>query len=89
MGTIIVRHRVADFDTWKTAYNEHNTMREQYGINDVSLHRDADDPSMVSVILKADDLDKAREFAASADLREAMEGAGVISQPDIWFTTDA
>jgi hypothetical protein len=89
MSTIIVRHRVADFDAWKIAYDEHGAMRSEYGISDVSLHRDADDPSMVSVILKADDLGRAREFASTDDLREAMESAGVISQPEIWFTTDA
>jgi hypothetical protein len=89
MGTIIVRHRVADFDAWKTAYDEHSAVRSQHGISNVSLHRDETDPSMVSVILSADDLGRAREFAASDELREVMTTAGVISEPDIWFTTDA
>jgi hypothetical protein len=88
MSTIIVRHRVADFDTWKTAYDEHGAMRRQYGITDVSLHRDETDPSMVSIILAADDPGRAREFASSDDLREVMTRAGVVSEPDIWFTTD-
>jgi hypothetical protein len=88
MSTIIVRHRVADFDAWRAAYEDHGSTRKQYGITDRSLHRDDDDPNMVTAVLAAGDLDRARDFVASADLKEAMERAGVISQPEIWFTND-
>ena len=32
-----------------------------------------------------DDLEKARQFVQSEDLRQAMESAGVSDQPDIYF----
>jgi hypothetical protein len=89
VGTMIVRHRVADFDAWRRVYEDHGRVRNRYGIGEGSLHRDADDPSMVTVVLKAADLGPAREFAGTADLKDTMLRAGVISEPEIWFTNDA
>jgi hypothetical protein len=49
------------------------------------LLRNADDPNEVILLFEADDLQKAKEFAASADLREKMQEAGVVDKPDIYF----
>ncbi len=37
------------------------------------------------ILFEAKDLGRAKKFAESADLREAMEKAGVIDKPDIYF----
>jgi hypothetical protein len=34
-------------------------------------------------------VDEARAFAGSARLREAMSEAGVVGDPEIWFTEQA
>jgi len=39
------------------------------------------------LLFEADDIQKAKEFAVSADLRETMQKAGVIDKPDIYFLT--
>jgi len=39
----------------------------------------------VILLFSAQDLDKAKAFAASPDLRERMEKAGVPTSPDIYF----
>jgi hypothetical protein len=39
----------------------------------------------VFLLFEADDIQKAKEFAASPDLRETMQEAGVIDKPDIYF----
>ena len=88
MATVIVRHRVADFDDWKRIYDEHKRTRDEYGLAERSLHRDEDDANMVSIIYSADDLARARELVSSDDLRETMRRAGVVSQPEIWLRND-
>ncbi len=88
MSTIIIRHRVSDFDTWRPIYEDHGSVRRQYQLTDVSLHRDDEDPNMVTAIFKTDDLERAREFLATPDLKETMGRAGVTSEPEIWFTND-
>lgn len=89
MSSIIIRHRVADFDTWKAAYDQHGSVRRDHGLVDSSLLRDEDDANMVTIVLTTDDLGRAREFLGSDDLREVMDGAGVESQPDVWIANDA
>jgi hypothetical protein len=39
----------------------------------------------VILLFEADDLQKAKEFAASADLREKMQETEVVDKPDIYF----
>ena len=87
MGTIFVRHQVADYDAWKVGFDEHGRVRREYGIADAGLYRDVSDPSIVTMLLTTDDLDRANEFLSSDDLRETMTKLGVVSAPDIWITT--
>ena len=48
----------------------------------------AADPREVLLLLAWDDLERARLFVDSDDLREALIRAGVAEQPDIWFLED-
>jgi hypothetical protein len=89
MSSIFIRHRVADFDTWKAAFDEHGSVRRDHGLVDTSLLRDEDDANMVTVILSTDDTARAREFLASDNLRQAMDGAGVTSKPELWVANEA
>lgn len=89
MPTMIVRHTVADYDRWKPAYDQHKSFRREFGITDVGLYRDAVAPNEVVIVFGADDLERAHEFAASENLREAMQRAAVISEPTIWFLDEA
>jgi hypothetical protein len=89
VSSIIIRHRVADFDVWKAAFDEHGTARRDHGLVDTGLLRDEDDANMVTILLNTDDTARAREFLASDSLRETMSGAGVVSQPDVWIANDA
>jgi len=49
----------------------------------VHLLRDASDPNMVVLFFKAADEVRAKAYAASADLKEAMCKAGVEGQPEM------
>jgi hypothetical protein len=89
VSTIIIRHRVADFDVWKAAFDEHGSVRRDHGLADTGLLRDEEDASMVTILLSTDDTARAREFLASDSLRETMQGAGVVSQPEVWIANDA
>jgi hypothetical protein len=41
------------------------------------------------ILLEWDDLEKARQFAQSEDLRQTMQRAGVLDQPDVYFLNEA
>jgi hypothetical protein len=88
MASMFIRHRVADYARWKAAVDEHQATRVKAGFTGHSLHRDALDPNVIIIALRSTDVTRAQQFAASADLRAAMEQAGVQGQPEIWFGED-
>ena len=88
MPHLLVRHRVDDYAKWRPVFDDHASMREQYGSNGGQVFRSADDPNDVVMLFEVDDLDRAREFVGSDGLREAMESAGVVGRPDVYFLNE-
>jgi hypothetical protein len=85
MPYLLVRHKVADYSKWKTAYDGHSPARQKAGLKEEHLLRNIDDPNEVILLFQAGEIKKAKEFSESADLREAMQNAGVVDKPDIYF----
>jgi hypothetical protein len=85
MPYVLVRHKVSDFSKWKPAYDAHLPARQKAGLKEEHLLRNTDDPNEVVLLFEAKDIEKAKEFASSADLREAMQSAGMVDKPDIYF----
>ena len=84
---ILVKHRVADYDTWKKAFDSHQSARKDASCLGHHINRGADDQNLVYVYLPATDADKVKAFADSPDLAEAMKKAGVEGPPTIRFMT--
>ena len=82
---VMIRHKVADFAKWKFAYDAHAAARQSAGLNEKHLLRNIDNPNEVVLLYTAEDLKKAQAFAASSDLREAIQRAGVVEKPDVYF----
>ena len=89
MAHILVRHKVADFDKWKSVFDEHSTMRKDNGSKGGVVFRSSDDPNEVVVLLEWENLEKARQFVQSEDLKQAMQRAGVTDPPSITFLDEA
>jgi hypothetical protein len=87
MPYVLFRSKVEDFAKWKVAFDQHQAMRKGAGLTERHVLRNADNPNEVFMLLEASDLDKARAFAGSADLRQRMQEAGVADKPDIYFLT--
>jgi heme-degrading monooxygenase HmoA len=85
MTTVAVRHRVADYDTWKIGYDEHGVTRKEHGCTGDMLLRDANDPNEVLILTFWPTLANAQAFATDPGLPEVMKNAGVVSEPRIEF----
>ena len=85
MVHVLIRHKVADFAKWKPIYDAHSSARQNAGLREEYLLRNVDDPNEVILLFSAEDLEKAKTFAASDDLRQAMQKAGVSDKPDVYF----
>jgi hypothetical protein len=88
MAHMLVRHKVADFDKWKSVYEDHRSAREAAGLRDLHLWRNEDDPSEVLLLFEVSDVEKAKRFAGSPDAKEKMETAGVQELPDVVFLSE-
>ena len=87
--TMFIRHRVAEFDTWHQVYKDVAPMQQAGGVLAESVYQATNDPNDVTVSHEFASESEARSFAASQDLKAAMERAGVIEQPTIWITARA
>lgn len=83
MVAIAVRHKVADFDKWLAAYNEHSAARVKHGqISDV-VYPNLEAGGDVLIVTEWDSAESFERFAAEVNISEVMKNAGVISAPDI------
>ncbi len=85
MASVFIRHHVKDFATWKPFFDEHEPTRRANGLEGHRLYRGMDDPNDITVVFRTADLERAKKFAASGDLRSIMERAGVEGPPQIWY----
>lgn len=82
---MLIRHKVGDFKTWKAGYDTHYPKRVEAGLTEKYLLQTADDPNEVVLLFEVQDINRAKAFAASTELRERMQEVGVADKPDIYF----
>jgi hypothetical protein len=86
MGMMIVRHKVRDYGEWRPIFDQHAEMQRGAGLLNPRVYHSADsNKSEIVVVFDTEDTKKAKELAASVDLKEAMEKAGVLDTPTIYF----
>lgn len=85
MVTVFVRHRFREYEKWKRIYDELAPLRKQMGVVGASVHRDLNDKEAVIVTHRFKDVNSARAFAGSQELRAAVMSAGAVSAPEIWY----
>ena len=89
MPYVLVRHKVADYTTWKTMFDEGELGRRAGGCTGGYGFRNADDPNEVFILREATDREQARHAAQSEEMRQSMQRAGVADQPDLYFLEEA
>jgi hypothetical protein len=86
MTTLAVQHSVADFDTWKTAFDGHGSVRTQYGATDVRVLHDG---NSILVTMDFPDAAAVEAFMADPSLGEAMAKGGVVGAPTVSVLVEA
>ena len=86
MGMMIVRHKVSDYGQWRPLFDQHAEMQRAAGLINPRVYHSADsNKSEIVVVFDTEDTKKAKDFAASTDLKKAMDEAGVLDAPTIYF----
>jgi heme-degrading monooxygenase HmoA len=84
MPALLIRQKVTDYAAWRPLFDEQHDTRRAHGCQRSRLFRSSSDPNEVLILLEWDNLERARLFAQSDDLREEMTGAAVLDDPDLW-----
>ena len=82
---MIVRHKVKDYGQWRPIFDQHVEMQRGAGLLNPRSIIPPTAISEIVVVFDTEDTKKSKEFAASADPKEAMEKAGVLDTPTIYF----
>ena len=84
-ATLIVRHPVADYATWRAVYDSEavKALHSKYGVSSAKVLRSPDDSNDVLVLHDFTEVDQANAFAADPALQEAMSRGGVSAPPRI------
>jgi antibiotic biosynthesis monooxygenase (ABM) superfamily enzyme len=89
MAYMFVRHNVKDYEAWKSVFDSVSDLRKRNGEKSYQILRQGNGSKELVALFKWDNLDNARKYAASPELKAAMERAGVIGKPEILFLEEA
>jgi heme-degrading monooxygenase HmoA len=89
MAFMLVKHSVQDYEAWKSVFDSVSDLRRRNGEKSYQILRPENGSKEVVALFEWDNLNNARKYAASAELKEAMQRAGVVGKPEISFLEQA
>jgi hypothetical protein len=87
MVTLFVRHRVADYQTWRAVFDEFFATRSSVGVTAEAVYQGVSDPNDVTLILTLPTAPAAEAFLENPELVAALRKAGVVGTPAAWLAT--
>lgn len=85
MATMIVNHKVADFNTWKSVFDSLYTTRKNYGCTGEKIYRGSNDPNELVIFTQWGNPDEAKQYGSSQELKDAFKNGGVTVDAKIYF----
>jgi quinol monooxygenase YgiN len=89
MATLFVHHKVKDYAAWRKVFDDLTAMRTGYGCTGHKVFQSPNDLNEITILTEWKNIEQAKTYATSNDLKEGMKDAGVISQPEVMFLADA
>ena len=89
MAYMFVQHGVQDYEAWKSIFDSVGDLRRRNGEKSYQILRQENGSNKLVALFEWDSLDNARKYAASPELKEAMQRAGVTGKPEILFLEEA
>jgi len=82
---IMIRQKVTDYAQWKAVFDAGSETRAAASSKKGHIFRDADDPSIVTLLGHYHDDEKDLAMMQSPELAERMKEAGVTGQPAVFI----
>ena len=88
MINVLIHHEVADYTLWKSVFDSNLDWRHKHGERSCRIFRSAGNVNDLTLFFEWDNLDSARAFIASHELKAKMTSAGVKGPPRVEFLTE-
>jgi hypothetical protein len=86
MTTMFIRHTVTNYKAWRKAYDDFAPVQKAKGVTAEAVYQAAGNPNDITVTHNFATVEAAHAFVNSEELKSAMQNAGVVGAPTIWFT---
>lgn len=85
MPTVRIQHPIADYDSWKQAFDSDPVGRERSGVRRYQILRPVDDPNFVMIDLDFDNTSAAESFlVAMRGIWSRVQGT-IMENPRAWI----
>ncbi len=81
---VVVSIEVADFDHWKSVFDDNSDSRERVGIH-VDAYTQVGEPNKVTVIGTTPSVEVVQSFFSDPEQQAKMKEAGSLGKPEIKF----
>jgi hypothetical protein len=82
---LMVKHKVKDWDAWKKVFDSDKQARIDAGLTDRVIAYTIGDNHSVTLVFAVADIDKAKAFGNSKELKDKMKEGGVEGPPSMFF----
>jgi hypothetical protein len=88
MIQVLVHHQVADYTNWRSVFDAALDFRHHGGECTCRIFRKAGNPNDLTLLFDWEDVERAKHFMSSDELRERMRQAGVVGVPEIQYLAE-
>ncbi len=88
MIQVLVHHKVADYRSWRSVFDAALDFRHNGGECSCRIFRKAGNPNDLTLLFEWEDMDKAKHYMTSDELRMKMQQAGVMGAPEIEYLAE-
>jgi quinol monooxygenase YgiN len=88
MIQVLVHHQVADYNNWRSVFDAALDFRHNGGECSCRIFRKAGNPNDLTLLFEWENIDRAKHYMTSDELREKMRQAGVIGVPEIQYLAE-
>jgi quinol monooxygenase YgiN len=81
MVKLLMSLEVSDFAKWKISFDAYEGARKSAGLKRIEIFRGAEKPNTIVLLGEWEDLEKARKFYASPELRALQAKSGLVGKP--------
>ena len=85
MAHLLIKHKVKDYPSWKKVFDGFIETRRAGGEKTYQILHPDNEPNTLLALFEWDNLEHAKKFADSSELKNAMGNAGVTDHPEVYF----